>query len=305
MDETIKNVITAEAAELINFAENLPPEIKSAVNLLKERRGGRVICTGMGKSGHIAKKVSATLMSTGTPSAFLHPAEAIHGDLGMVLSNSTLLAFSNSGETEEIIRILPFFIDNNIPVVSILGNKTSTLAKASEVAVAFNIEREACPHNLAPTSSTTLSLAIGDAIAICLMREQQFQPIDFARFHPGGSLGKKLIDNVSKHLRACPTLDFDTSCVLASKMLIASNALIGAVMKDNHLVGAITLGDITRAIATTEDFSQPVNTFMSENPKWIHDTMPCSEADKVLEELSVGTLIVLDSSSNVIGFYSK
>ena len=139
------------------------------------------------------------------PSAFLHPAEAVHGDLGTVLPNSTLLLFQIR-ETQEIIKMLPYFIDNSIPIISILGNADSTLSRVSAVAITYDIKHEACPHNLAPTTSTTLSLAIGDAIAIALMNELQFKPIDFARFHPGGSLGKKLLDNVSKHLKSCPLL---------------------------------------------------------------------------------------------------
>ena len=303
--ETVKNLIKEEANALSHFADNLPFELTSAIELINKRKGGRVICTGMGKSGHIAKKISATLMSTGTPSAFLHPAEAVHGDLGMVLPNSTLLAFSNSGETQEIIKMLPYFIDNSIPIISILGNADSTLSRVSAVAITYDIKHEACPHNLAPTTSTTLSLAIGDAIAIALMNELQFKPIDFARFHPGGSLGKKLLDNVSKHLKSCPLIHLNDTCMEASKKLIKSNATIGAVVENNCLVGAVTLGDITRTMVNSENLLELVHSFMSSNPQSVPLDTPCSKADKILDEKSIGALIVLDSNSQVIGSYAK
>jgi arabinose-5-phosphate isomerase len=200
----LREAIQLEAAALIDFSANIPQEMLQAVDLVNTRGATRLVCTGMGKSGHIASKICATLVSTGTPSQFLHPAEALHGDLGMILPNDVILAFSNSGETEEIVRLLPFFRDNKIPVISIVGKNDSTLARFSEICISYSIEREACPHNLAPTSSTTLSLAIGDALAIGLMQNRSFSPIDFAKFHPGGSLGKKLLGGTSKNpIRAC------------------------------------------------------------------------------------------------------
>ncbi len=303
----VKDALRLEAQAILDFAAAIPETFFNAINVL--RAGNRIVCAGMGKSGHIASKVCATLVSTGTPSQFLHPAEALHGDLGLVLDSDVLLAFSNSGETEEIIRILPFFRDKQIPVVSIVGRALSTLGQASSVCISYHISREACPHNLAPTSSTTLSLAIGDAIAIALMKDREFTPIDFARFHPGGSLGRKLLGKVSDFLSPCAVIDINEDVLGVTKTLLKTKALIGAVVDRGSIVGAITLGDIVRTMSSEADdrivsLGVPAALCMSRNPVTTPSTTLCSDADKMLVEKSVNSIIVLDLVGNPIGAYT-
>jgi arabinose-5-phosphate isomerase len=307
--ETLRMAIQLEAAALLDFSESLPDSMHHAIELVNGQSSTRLVCTGMGKSGHIASKVCATLVSTGTPSQFLHPAEALHGDLGMVLPNDIILAFSNSGETEEIVRLLPFFRDNIIPVISIVGNSNSTLAKYSNVCISYSIEREACPHNLAPTSSTTLSLAIGDALAIGLMEDRNFTPIDFARFHPGGSLGKKLLGRVADYLAPCPTIRPEELIVNAAKTIIANKALIGAVVDQQRVIGAITLGDIVRALTSNradqcEFIDKIASSCMSKDPILVSSSTVCSEAESLMSESEVNSLIVVDETGLPVGSYN-
>ena len=301
--------IQQEATALLDFSDSLPDSMLHAIELINDKSTTRLVCTGMGKSGHIASKVCSTLVSTGTPSQFLHPAEALHGDLGMVLPNDIILAFSNSGETEEIVRLLPFFRDNVIPVISIVGNSASTLARYSRVCISYNIEREACPHNLAPTSSTTLSLAIGDALAIGLMENRKFTPIDFARFHPGGSLGKKLLGRVADYLGPCPVVRPDDLVVNAAKTIIGSKALIGAVVDQQRVIGAITLGDIVRTLTSNQpdqnDFlGQTASSCMTKDPILVSSSSVCSEAESLMSEAGVNSLIVVNETGFPVGSYS-
>lgn len=301
--------IQLEAAALLDFSESLPDSMLEAIGLINDKASARLVCTGMGKSGHIASKVCATLVSTGTPSQFLHPAEALHGDLGMVLPNDIIVAFSNSGETEEIVRLLPFFRDNAVPVISVVGNSSSTLARHSRVCISYSIEREACPHNLAPTSSTTLSLAIGDALAIGLMENRNFTPIDFARFHPGGSLGKKLLGRVADYLAPCPVIHPEDLVINAAKAIIGNKALIGAVVDQQRVVGAITLGDIVRIITSGPDgqhgfLDRTASSCMSKDPILVSASSVCSEAESLMSASGVNSLIVINERGLPVGSYS-
>lgn len=305
----LSKAIQQEAEALLDFAGSIPDAMCQAIQLVHSKQNNsRLVCTGMGKSGHIASKVCATLISTGTPSQFLHPAEALHGDLGMILPNDILLAFSNSGETEEILRLLSFFRDNLNPIVSIVGKKDSTLAKFSDICISYTIEKEACPHNLAPTTSTTLSLAIGDALAIGLMKNRSFTPIDFAKFHPGGSLGRKLLGRVSDYLDPCPIVGPEDSLFIVAKVLIKSKALIAAVVSGDKVVGAITLGDLVRSLSSKdEDDASFANIYANEcmgcKPILIDEATVCSEADMIMLETSVKSLIVVNQRGLPIGSY--
>ena len=306
-----KDALLNESAAIEAFANNIPESFLLAIDLINSRNSGRVVCTGMGKSGHIAAKICATLVSTGTPSLFLHPAEAVHGDLGMVTDSDVVLAFSNSGETEEIVRILPFFQDSNVPVISIVGKSESILGRNSSVSIVYTVESEACPHNLAPTSSTTLSLAIGDAIAIALMMNRSFEPIDFARFHPAGSLGRRLLLRVSDVMLGCPIVDPDMKLFDLTKIMIEAKAQICAVVSsDNVLIGAVTYGDITRSIFRAgEDTNllNPANVkacdIMSESPHTIDVRTKCAEADEYIFANQINTLIVIGNQSVVGAYY--
>jgi len=305
----LSKAIQQEAEALLDFSAAIPDSMCQAVDLVHSKQhNSRLVCTGMGKSGHIASKVCATLISTGTPSQFLHPAEALHGDLGMILPNDILLAFSNSGETEEILRLLPFFRENSNPIVSIVGKKSSTLARFSDIAISYAIEKEACPHNLAPTTSTTLSLAIGDALAIGLMKNRSFTPIDFAKFHPGGSLGKKLLGRVGDYLDPCPIVSPDDSLLFVAKVIIKNKALIAAVVNIDRVVGAITLGDLVRSLSSRDEVDACfaniyANECMGCKPIFIDQATVCSDADIIMIETGVKSLIVVDQCGLPIGSY--
>lgn len=309
LNKILRTAIQLEAAALLDFSESLPDSMLKAIELINDNVATRLVCTGMGKSGHIASKVCATLVSTGTPSQFLHPAEALHGDLGMILPNDIIIAFSNSGETEEIVRLLPFFRDNAMPVISIVGNSSSTLGRHSRVCISYSIDREACPHNLAPTSSTTLSLAIGDALAIGLMENRNFTPIDFARFHPGGSLGKKLLGRVVDYLAPCPVIHPEDLIVNAAKAIISNKALIGAVVDQQRVIGAITLGDIVRTLTSSRDDQDHfldviAGSCMSKDPILVSASSVCSDAETLMSESGVNSLIVINETGFPVGSYN-
>jgi arabinose-5-phosphate isomerase len=311
LSSILRDAIQQEAGALLDFSASIPDSMCQAVELVHSKQNNsRLVCTGMGKSGYIASKVCATLISTGTPSQFLHPAEALHGDLGMILPNDIILAFSNSGETEEILRLLPFFKDNLIPVVSIVGKENSTLARFSDICISYAIEKEACPHNLAPTTSTTLSLAIGDALAIGLMKNRSFAPIDFAKFHPGGSLGKKLLGSVIDYLAPCPVVSPNDMILSVAKSILKNKALIAAVVESNKVVGAITLGDLVRSLSSSNEngvnfVNVNAGQCMSDKPLFVNQNTICSHADQIMAESGVNSLIVIDVNGLPIGSYSS
>ena len=306
----LREALVTEANAVRNFADRVAADeelgLHAALDLLEACRG-HVVVSGMGKSGLVGAKISASLSSLGQPSHFVHPAEAVHGDLGMVTSSDVVLAFSNSGETEEIVRILPFFQDSRVPVISIVGKSESTLGRNSTVSIAYTLESEACPHNLAPTTSTTLSLAIGDAIAIALMMNRSFEPIDFARFHPGGSLGRRLLLRVSDVMLECPIVQPDLNLFELTKIMIEAKSQICAVATcDQVLIGAVTYGDISRSLFRTEDDINPVSIqvsdIMSPSPHVIDRDVKCAEADEYIFSNKVNSLIVTEGKI-VLGAY--
>lgn len=292
-----KNVFAIEADSVKNLSNLLTEDFSKVVDLILKSKG-RLVISGMGKSGHIGVKISATLASTGTPSFFMHPAEAIHGDLGMLMENDILLAISNSGESEEIVRIIPLVKKMGISLIGMAGKENSTLAKESDYFLNIAIEKEACPLELAPMSSTTVTLAMGDALAAALMEKRSFKPEDFAMFHPGGSLGKKLLTKVkdimtSKHL---PIVALDTPFQDIITTMTQGKMGLCVVIEENKVVGIITDGDLRRALEITEKprFGLLAQEIMTKNPKTISPDVMAVDAEEFMLENKISDLIVIE-----------
>ena len=269
------------------------------INLSK----GRLIVSGMGKSGHIGKKIFATLVSTGTPSFFLHPAEAFHGDLGVILPGDIFLGISNSGETDELLKLIPFLKDNGNPIIAMTGNPNSTLASSADFHLDIGVSQEACPLQLAPTSSTTATLVMGDALAIALMEAREFKPENFARFHPGGSLGRKLLGKVSDYYIDASSVHHDADFKTILGCMASSNGGIICVIDDNsNLLGVITDGDIRRKLSSGELeqlLQLKAKDIMSTNPKLVSKDTRCSDADSLMAELGINSLLVKGDNKNL------
>ncbi|MBN1407283.1 MAG: KpsF/GutQ family sugar-phosphate isomerase [Calditrichaceae bacterium] len=302
--ETGKRVIRIEKEAIAAVEERIGENFAKAVQLILNRPG-RVIVTGMGKSGAIGKKISATLASTGTTSAFLHPAEGVHGDLGMVHKNDIVLAISKSGETSEIIHLLPSFRRLNVPLIAMIGNKNSTLARYAEASLDISVAQEACPNDLAPTASTTVSLVIGDALAVALLEARGFSADDFALLHPGGSLGKKLLLRVSdimekdKRLPYCHENDLMRVAVIE---MAQKRGICPVVDRDNKLTGVLTTGDLNRLIEKTENFMNiPVIEVMNKSPKSIEKDDLATIAYQKMDEYKIISMPVLDEQKKLIG----
>jgi arabinose-5-phosphate isomerase len=299
--EEAKKVIRIEAEALLALADAINGEFKRAVELILASRG-RVVVTGMGKSGLIGQKIASTMASTGTPAFFLHPAEGIHGDLGMIMRGDVVIAISNSGETEEVIRILPVIKRLGASLIAMSGNAGSTLAKAGDVFLDISVKEEACPLGLAPTASTTATLAMGDALAVALLLQRGFKAEDFALFHPGGALGKKLILRVEELMHkgdAVPLVREDTPMrdalfVITSKGL----GITGVTDADGGLTGVITDGDLRRALEKGTDFLyNPAGELMKRNPKRIASDDLAASALQQMEEFSITSLFVFSDES--------
>jgi arabinose-5-phosphate isomerase len=266
---------------------------------------GRVIVTGMGKSGLIGQKIASTMASTGTPAFFLHPAEALHGDLGMIIRGDVVIAISNSGETEEVLRILPIVKRIGAELVAMTGKPGSTLAKAGDVHLNIPIKEEACPLGLAPTASTTATLAMGDALAVALLIEHGFKAEDFALFHPGGALGKKLLLSVDDMMHAGAAVPLVGADLLMKQVIfeITSKGLgcTGVVDADGALAGVITDGDLRRALEKGTDFlDQPASTLMTRNPKRILRLELAAKGLQKMEQYSITSLFVFENDSSNI-----
>jgi arabinose-5-phosphate isomerase len=300
-----KEVFRIEAEAIRNLPSLLTEDFSNAANAIL-RTKGRVIVTGMGKSGNIGKKISATLASTGTPSLFVHPAEANHGDLGMITKQDIILAISYSGETEEIIQLLPYLKEKKIILISMTGNAQSTLAKHSDFHMNVFVKQEACPLQLAPTSSTTATLVMGDALAVALMKQRSFQPEDFAMLHPGGSLGKRLLTRV-EHLMVKENLPLVSSTTPLSKVIsvMGTGRLGMAIVSDNKkLKGIITDGDLRRAIEKYHEklFSLQAKNIMTEKVKTIGKDAKVIEAEELCNKNKITSLIVMEKQ-RMIGVF--
>ncbi len=300
--EIAKNVFKVEAQAVNNLSNLLTEDFSKSIEKILEAKG-RLVISGMGKSGHIGVKISATLASTGTPSFFMHPAEAIHGDLGMLTKNDILLAISNSGESEEIIKIIPLVKRMGITLIGMAGKKDSTLAREADYFLNIAIEKEACPLQLAPMSSTTATLAMGDAIAAALMEARNFQPEDFAMYHPGGSLGKKLLTKV-KDIMSFKSLPIVKSDSLFSEIIhtMTIGKLGLCIVVDNEKVnGVITDGDLRRALEMTDKprFEIVAKDMMTNSPKIVSENSMAIDAEEFMLENKINELIVVENNKLV------
>lgn len=300
-----KKVLEIES-EAVNSLKAIIDENFYAVCELLKECSGRIVVTGMGKSGHIGHKIAATLASTGTPAFFMHPAEASHGDLGMITSSDVVLALSNSGETDELISILPVLIRQGTPIVSITGNSESTLAKASTHHLLAKVKEEACPLNLAPTSSTTAVLALGDAIAVTLMEMRGFTADDFARSHPGGKLGRRLLLRVQDTMAVYDEIARVSETVsLADALLEMTKFPLGIIVvsdQDRNLQGVFTEGDLRRTLTRhSAIYELTMKDCMTAKPISIGPSALAVDAANLMEEKSISALPVLDANQKIVG----
>ena len=308
MLEHAQEVLRMEAEAILELVPRIDENFAAAVNLILECQG-RTVITGMGKSGLIGRKMAATLASTGTPSFYLHPAEGIHGDLGMVTASDVVIALSNSGETGEVLNILPSLRRIGAKIIAMVGNANSTLGKNADVILDVGVSKEACPLGLAPTSSTTAALAYGDALALALLKKHNFTASQFAIFHPGGSLGRKLlltVGNIMHKGEENPTVLADTT--VQEALFVITDKGLGAVSvvdKNGIMQGVLTDGDIRRGLSKGVDFLQrPVSELMTANPKTITEDKLAAQALHLMESNKpkpITVLPVLDENRKVIG----
>jgi arabinose-5-phosphate isomerase len=280
-------------------------EFIQAISLLL-RCEGRVVVSGIGKSGHIARKIASTFASTGTPSFFVHPAEAAHGDLGMITPQDVLIAISYSGEAAELMSILPTIKRLGVKLIAFTGNPESSLAKLSDIHLSVQVDKEACPLNLAPTASTTVTLALGDALAVAVLDARGFREEDFARSHPGGALGRRLLTHVRDVMRtgdAIPQVSPHTRLTTALLEITKKGMAMTAVVdSENHIVGVFTDGDLRRLMETVQDFSKLIVTdVMQKNPHSIRPEQLAVEAVKVMETHRINQLLVADETGKLVG----
>jgi arabinose-5-phosphate isomerase len=302
--ESARRTLSTQAQALANLANNVTEEFAKAVRMILESKGRTIIC-GMGKSGLIGKKIAATLASTGTPSFFLHPGEAFHGDLGMIQAQDTLILISYSGETEELMRLLPSLKNFGNPSIALVGNIESTLAKHCDCVLDISVDRETCPNNLAPTTSTTMTAAMGDALAVALMECRNFKPQDFARFHPGGSLGRKLLTRVKDlmHKDDLPVCTPDTTLKDAISVMTHGRMGVVLIQDANKLLGIFTDGDLRRAMLKESEgmIHKPMAILMTSNPKTINENVMIVQAEEQMLRDKITLLVVVDDSQNVSG----
>ncbi|MDD2742596.1 MAG: KpsF/GutQ family sugar-phosphate isomerase [Rhodocyclaceae bacterium] len=300
-----RQTLSIEAAAVADLLNRLNDDFSRAVALILSSHG-RLIVSGMGKSGHIARKIAATMASTGTPAYFVHPAEASHGDLGMITRNDVLLALSNSGETDELLRIVPLVKRSGARLISMTGNPQSTLAKEADVHLDAGVAQEACPLNLAPTASTTAALALGDALAVALLDARGFGADDFARSHPGGSLGRRLLTHVRDVMRPTEQVPMVPPGTDISEAVIAmSRGGLGLVViadADARVLGIFTDGDLRRAFEKRVNLQQGViDSIMHPQPHTIDPDQLAVVAVEMMERLRINALLVVDAETRVVG----
>ena len=302
--EIAKTVIETEAESVSALKDRIDQNFEKVCHTLKNCTG-KVILIGMGKSGHIAKKISSTLASTGTPAFYLHPGEAGHGDLGMISHEDVVIMISYSGESDEIISLLPGINKMNIPIISMTGNTQSSIALSSDFHLDVSVDKEACPNNLAPTSSTTAALVMGDAIAVSLIAANNFTSEDFAMSHPSGSLGRRLLTLVSSIMNSgddIPVVSKET--LLIDSLLIMSKKALGMVLiaENEKLIGIFTDGDLRRAIESNIDFQKlAIQEVMNVDCKSIQPQEPALKAIQMMKKYSINSFPVVDSNNNIVG----
>lgn len=293
-----------EAAAVLGLTEKLDERFEQAVELMYNCKG-KIIVTGVGKSGHIGAKIAATLSSTGTPSFFINPLDVFHGDLGVMTADDVVLAISNSGQTDELLRFIPMVLHMHIPIIGMSGNPESLLAKYSTCHLNVGVEKEACPMNLAPTSSTMAQLAMGDALAIALIEKRNFQPRDFAQFHPGGELGKRLLTTAQDVMFKedlpvlPPEMHLGEAIILVSKGKLG----LGVAIVDDKIVGLITDGDIRRAMEKwqAEFFDRTVSDIMTRTPKTVKADTKITEIQRIMNKYKVHSVLVVDDDNHLLG----
>ena len=293
---------------MLDLIPKMDENFDRAVELIMQCQG-KVIVTGVGKSGHIGAKIAATLASTGTPSFFVNPLDVYHGDLGVMSKGDVVLAISNSGQTDELLRFIPMVLHMEIPIIGMSGTPQSLLAKYSTCHLNVSVEKEACPLNLAPTSSTTATLAMGDALAVALMEERNFQPQDFAQFHPGGELGKRLLTTaqdvmITEHL---PILTADMHLGDAIILVSKGKLGLGVAMKDEKIEGLITDGDIRRAMEKwqAEFFNRTVADIMTRTPKTVGPQTKISEIQRIMNKNKIHNVLVVDDANHLLGIVDR
>ena len=296
--------IKEEAEATLNLINQLDENFDKAVSLMFHCTG-KVIVTGVGKSGNIGAKIAATLSSTGTPAFFVNPLDVYHGDLGVMTKDDVVLALSNSGQTDELLRFIPMVLHMNIPIIGMSANPNSLLAKYSTAHLKVWVEKEACPLNLAPTSSTTAALVMGDALAIALMRVRNFKPQDFAQFHPGGELGKRLLTTAQDVMRSDELPIIPKDMHLGEAIIHVSKGKLGlGVSLDNgKVIGLITDGDIRRAMERwqAEFFDHTVSDIMTKEPKIVLPTTKITEIQQIMQQNKVHTVLVCDAERHFLG----
>ena len=300
--------IKDEAQAVLDLIPKMDTNFDRAVELIMQCRG-KVIVTGVGKSGHIGAKIAATLASTGTPSFFVNPLDVYHGDLGVMAQGDVVLAISNSGQTDELLRFIPMVLHFGIPIIAMSGNPQSLLAKYSTCHLNVSVEKEACPLNLAPTSSTTATLVMGDALAVALMERRNFKPQDFAQFHPGGELGKRLLTTahdvmITEHL---PMLTADMHLGEAIIHVSKGKLGLGVAIKDGYIEGLITDGDIRRAMEkwNAEFFDRTVGDIMTRTPKTVGPDTKIAEVQKLMNKYKIHNVLVVDGNNRLLGIVDR
>lgn len=304
INKIAKEVFAIESREIANLTNLLTDDFEKAVDAIV-KSGGKLIVSGMGKSGIIGKKIAATLASTGTPSFFLHPGEAYHGDLGMIGKEDIVLLISNSGETDEVLKIIPFLKAQENITISMSGNPSSTLAKNTNYHLNIAVEHEACPLQLAPTSSTTATLVMGDALAVALMKVRDFKDENFAKFHPGGSLGKRLLTTVESVMKKenLPTCKQETGIKDLIHKITDGKCGLVVIMEDEKIEGIITDGDIRRFMESKEEsfFTLKASDMMSTSPKTINKNEKLVVANDVMSSNKINSLLVVDDTNKLCG----
>jgi arabinose-5-phosphate isomerase len=300
-----KEVFDIESAQIKNLSTLLTEDFELAVQVIL-RGKGKLIVSGMGKSGIVGKKIAATLSSTGTPSFYLHPGEACHGDIGMIEKNDVILLISNSGETDEVLKLIPFLISQGNKTISMSGNPNSTLAKNSQYHLNIAIQKEACPLQLAPTSSTTATMVMGDALAVALMKHRGFEDQNFAKFHPGGRLGKRLLLTVEEVMKKnpIPLVAFDASIMDVIQEITKGQCGLAIVQSSKEkCLGIISDGDIRRTMKEKEDnfFKMKAEDIMTENPKTIFKDEKLTQASKQMTQHKINSLLVIDQNKKCLG----
>ena len=296
--------IKDEAQAVLDLIPQLDENFDKAVDLMYNCKG-KVIVTGVGKSGHIGAKIAATLSSTGTPSFFINPLDVFHGDLGEMTRDDVVLALSNSGQTDELLRFIPMLLHMQVPIIGMSSNPESLLAKYSTIHITVRVEKEACPLNLAPTSSTTAALVIGDALAIALMQVRRFKPRDFAQFHPGGSLGKRLLTTAADVMRSdeLPIIPKEMHLCVAIIHVSKGKLGLGVSLEDGKVCGLITDGDIRRAMEKwqAQFFNKTVSDIMTPEPKCVLPTTKITEIQRIMHKNKIHTVLVTNKEGRLLG----